>query len=246
MKNRTPAPDLITEPCLTYMARIMETTDFYTFYESFRDFNKEVLDEKISNNTNKENELIEYKLLRQKPFVSQISLSRTVESFQLYLTTILRDVFVSKPQLLKSSSKIDVAMVIESGNYENLIWQIIERQVLEVSYKSIGDLTQFIEKRTGINLFESAEQLEIVTVALEVRNLIAHNDCVVNELFEQKTKKFNVPLEISDTKRLVIDDEWLTTTCNELHRTVFDFDMAISEKFDLRLLNRMSSFILRS
>ncbi|NKJ76934.1 hypothetical protein GFL38_32705 [Rhizobium leguminosarum bv. viciae] len=77
------------------------------------------------------------------------------------------------------------------------------------------------------------------------RNLIAHNDCIANEVFSSRTKKATVTLEITSTGRVVIDDEWLRRASYTLDSLVFRFDELASQKFGLHTLNRMSAFLAR-
>jgi|LNFM01.2.fsa_nt_gb hypothetical protein len=242
-------PDRVTEPCLTYMARIMELRDFVSFYFNFvkssHELGKLIPAAAKEYAGPKQLEVLKYDYSRHQPLVNQIMLSRATESFDLYLTTILRDIFLSRPEMLKSDGTIDIATVIETGNYEDLIWKIVERRVHDLSYKPLSELRKFIESRTGIDLFPSPEAFQITAIASEVRNLIAHNDCRVNDLFRARMKGLSVPLEISGTGRFKIDDDWLRRTSYALDGVVFRFDELAANKFGLRTLNRMGAFIVR-
>ncbi|AEI94254.1 hypothetical protein [Roseobacter litoralis] len=239
-------PDHTTDPCLTYMARIMELREFVGFYFGFvktsQEMGKAIEDQKEK----EEFKVFEYNFSNQRPLVNQVMLSRATESFDLYLTTILRDIFLARPEMLKSDSKIDVSTIIETGNYEDLIWQIVERKVHELSYKPLRELRKFISSRTGIEIFPSEEAFEITLIASEIRNLIAHNDCVVNDLFKTRTKDVEFPLKISDTGRVEIEDDWLRRASYTLDSIVFDFDERASKKFDLHTRYRFGAFTIRS
>ncbi|UUV06467.1 hypothetical protein [Ruegeria sp. YS9] len=243
-------PDYVTEPCLTYMARIMELREFVSFYFSFvKTSHKigEAMPVSVRERAGTEElKLFEYNYSKHRQLVNQIMLSRATESFDLYLTTVLRDIFLSRPEMLKSEGTIDIAAIIESGSYEDVIWQIVERKVHELSYKSLRELRKFIKTRTGIDIFPSEEAFETVVVASEVRNLIAHNDCVVNDLFLARTKEIELPLNVSETSRIQITDTWLRRASYTMDGLVFRFDQLASEKFELRTLFRMGAVILRS
>lgn len=243
-------PDRVTEPCLTYMARVMELRDFVSFYFNFVKTSVtlgKMVPEEVSNNAGaKEREVLKYDYSAHRPFVNQIMLSRAIESFDLYLTTILRDIFLARPAILKSEGSLDIASIIEAGSYDDLIWRIAERKVHELSYKSLAELRKFIQSRTGIDLFQNDAAFEMTILASEVRNLIAHNDCVVNDLFKSRIKGVSIQLDVSDTGRVQITDEWLRRASYTLDGLVFRFDEIAAEKFALHTLNRMGAFILRS
>ena len=231
------------------MARVMELREFLNFYFAFVKGSK-ALGDLIPGDVQKEVEpklrqVITYDYSRQRPLLNQIMLSRAYESFDLYLTTILRDIFLARPEILKSEGSIDVATVIETGNYEDLIWQIVERKVHDLSYKPLSDLRRFIESRTGIDIFPSKEAFEMVIIASEVRNLIAHNDCVQNDLFRTRTKGIDMPLDVSDTGRITIDDLWLRRCSYLFDGIVFRFDELAGEKFNMHRHYRMAAFLYR-
>lgn len=243
-------PDRVTEPCLTFMARIMELRDFTSFYFNFvktsTALGQLVPEDKQLHAGPKGLEILNYNYSKHRSFLNQIMLSRAIESFDLYLTTILRDIFLVKPEILKSEGSIDVASIIEAGTYDDLIWRIVERKVHELSYKSLGELRKFVATRTGIELFPTTAAFEMTIIASEIRNLIAHNDCVVNDLFQLRTKGVSIQLEVSDTGRVQITDEWLRRASYTLDGLVFRFDELAAEKFNLPTLNRVTAFVLRS
>lgn len=190
--------------------------------------------------------VLRYSYSEHRPFLNQVMLSRAVESFDLYLTTALRDVFLAKPQLLKSEGAIDVASIIEAGSYEELIGQIVERKVHDLSYKSLTELRKFISSRTGVDAFPSEEAFQMTLIASEVRNLIAHNDCLVNDIYRRRVRQCAPQSTVFDTGRLQIEDEWLRRASYTLDGIVFRFDEMTAAKFDLHTLNRMGPLRVRS
>jgi hypothetical protein len=240
-------PDNITEPCQIYMARVMELREFISFFFKFVKTSRK-LGELIPKGKRKSAEaeqFLVYNYSDHRSLVNEIMVSRAVESFDLYLTTILRDIFLARPEMLKSEGLVDIATIIDAGNYDDLIWQIVDRKVHELSYKSLLDLRKYVKSRTGIDLFPSEASFETTVLASEVRNLIAHNDCVVNTQFQTKTKDIKVPLEVSDTGRIKINDEWLRKASYTLDHMVFRFDELASEKFKLHTLFRQGAFLFR-
>ena len=171
-------PDKITYSCLAYIARIMELRDFIAFFfgivkssdafikslteKSGKEFELEVSKYKIG----------QYNFSTHRQFVNEMMLSRAVESFDLYVLTVLREIFTAKPEMLKSESAIDAATVIDLRNFDEIIFYLAERKLHELSFKPLSDLSKYIESRTGILLFKNEEVYETVLLASEVRNLI--------------------------------------------------------------------------
>lgn len=231
-------PNPLTENCFTYIKRIMEARDFIGFFFNFVKTSQK-FDEIVRATPSKDAvpgsfELIQYNYSRHREFVNQILLSRAIESFNLYITKSLRDIFLSRPEMLKSEEKIDITTIIESQDYQEILLKIVERKVHELSYKSLHELRKFIFGRTGIELFESEQDFHTAILASEIRNLIAHNDCVANDVFKAKTKSVNTLPSISDEGRVLIDDDWLRKASYTLDRVVFRFDELAAEKFALK------------
>lgn len=228
-------PERVTEPCVRYMARITELRSFINFYFNFVKsswaLGQLIPSEPREILTKNENSVVKYDYSIHRPFVNEVMLSRAAESFDFYLTTILRDIFFAKPEMLKSEGNVDISTVIEIGNYEDLILRIVDRKVHDLSYKPLIELQKFISSRTGIDLFESRETFEIALIASEVRNLIAHGDCITNDLFRTRTKGIAIPLDVSDTGRITIDDIWLRRASYTFDQIVFRFDEMAAEKF---------------
>lgn len=238
---RKPSDD-VTLPCLTYMHRIMELRDFIGFVFSFVktsvDLGRLIPNDAKKNAVERERVVLEYNFSRHRRLVNQVMLSRAVESFDLYLTTILRDIFLSKPEMLKSEQQLDATTIIEAGSYDEVLLKLVERKVHELGYKPLLNLRKYVSKGTGIDLFANDEMYEAVLVASEVRNLIAHNNCIVNALFKARTAGVKVELERSQNGELQVSDEWLRRASYTLDAAVFRFDELAAAKFGLETLSR--------
>jgi hypothetical protein len=177
----------------------------------------------------------EYQHSTHRQFVNEIMLSRAVETFDLYVLTMLRLIFIKRPEMLKSEGAIDVETVFELKAFDDIIRFVAERKVYELGYKSLRELRKYIITRTGIELFKNQETFERVLLASELRNLIAHNDCRVNDLFKRRTA--GLPdagqLAIAQNGKVEIPDEWLRRASYTLDAVVFDFDAAAAPKFGL-------------
>jgi hypothetical protein len=247
------APEKVTYACMIYMARVMELRDFVSFFfgviNSSQQFASGLAPESAAKFEAEAGKykIVDYSYSVHRQFVNEVMLSRAVESFDLYILTMLRLIFMEKPEMLKSEGAIDIATVFELKNIEDIVRFVAERKVYELGYKSLSDLRKYIQSRTGIDLFASDEAYNMVVLASEVRNLIAHNDCRVNDIFCRRIAGMAdvAMLPVSDTEKFEISDEWLRRASYTLDSVVFGFDEAAAAKFDLQRLNRMSSFIFR-
>lgn len=247
-------PDKVTYSCLGYMARVMELRDFIAFFFGIIKSSDSIVQSlKPQSATAFSEEAEKYKLRvynfsSHRQFVNEMMLSRAVETFDLYILSVLRQVFEAKPEILKSETPIDAATVLELQSFENIVFYLAERKLHELGFKPLSELRKFIVSRTGVDLFSTEAEYETVLLASEVRNLIAHNDCPVNDIFKTRTGKLagNGDFPVSESGKFVITDEWVRRASYSLDNLVFNFDEAISAKFDIPLMDRMTSFIWRN
>ena len=112
----------------------------------------------------------------------EMLLCRHVDNFTSYLSSILFEAFVARPQMLNSrDATIDVSVVLSQPTIRDLINVIAERKVNALSYKSFSDLCEYFAKQ-GLPIGADNDRLRI-SQAVEIRNISVHNGCVVNERF---------------------------------------------------------------
>ncbi len=233
------APEQVSPAGLGYMGRIMGMRDFMTFFFGIIKALPNVADLSEDEKAKaklaaKKGEVLRYDYSVHRQFVNEIMLSRAVESFDLYVLQVLRLIFEAQPNLLKSESPIDAATVLELRTFEHIVFHLAERKLHDLSYKPLSELQKFFKDRVGLDLFRSQEIYEMVLLASEVRNLIAHNDCKVSQQFKQRTKDIANPLKINEHSKVLIDDDWLHRASYTLDGVVFDFDEAAVAKFGLK------------
>ncbi len=230
------------------MGRIIELRDFTSFFFGIIKALPNVADLSEDEKAKakllaKKGEVIRYDYSVHRQFVNEIMLSRAVESFDLYVLQVLRLIFEAQPNLLKSESPIDAATALELRTFEHIVFHLAERKLHDLSYKPLSELQKFLKTRVGLDLFRSQEIYEMVLLASEVRNLIAHNDCKVSQQFKQRTKDIANPLKINEHSKVLIDDDWLHRASYTLDGVVFDFDEAAVTKFGLKTSGQ-SGFVL--
>ncbi|MEK9842869.1 hypothetical protein [Thalassospira sp.] len=240
-------PEMLTTSCLSYMGRIMELRNFVGFYFSFVKASskiKSIFDEAPTipkPETDEELQVVEYNFSVHRQFVNEIMLSRAVETFDLYILNILREIFQVKPEILKSSKKLDAATLIELRTPEEIIMFLAESQLNELGYEPLHDLCRWVKERTSLDVFKSDLIFDTAQIATEIRNLIAHNDCQANTVIAKRLGRKMSELEVSETGKIIVSDEFVRKCCYTLDGVVFDFDEAVASKFDVERHDRQES-----
>ena len=121
-------------------------------------------------------------LRQNRQFFLEAIFVRHIENFLNYLSSLLYEIFVQRPETLRTSDKIEVASVLKHDSIESLVRDIAERKVEALSYSSFKDLTDFFEERFHITIAD-ASTIRSLSEAIEIRNISVHNRCIINKRF---------------------------------------------------------------
>lgn len=170
--------------------------------------------------------------------VNEVLLSRLIESYNYCLTEIMSEAFTLNPDMLRSKESLTENDIIDAGGYQEIIRLVVDKKVLGLAYKSVRDVAKSMSDNHGITLTESKEQLDALTVAVEIRNLIAHNDCIINDQFWRKVSAIKEPLgavgpelKICSSGKIAFPDKWLWDLHNLLNMIVYKMDEQFRTKF---------------
>lgn len=129
----------------------------------------------------------------QRQFLLEIVLVRHVENYHNYLSSLLLEIFVQKPETLRSSDKIEVEEVLRHSSVEAIVRMVAERKVESLSYRSFSDLKAFFADRFSLELVPE-EHYKTVAHAIELRHLSAHNRFIVDRRFHSRTGDTTTPV----------------------------------------------------
>lgn len=161
-------------------------------------------------------------------FFYEIILARHIENYLVYLSSILNEIFIKRPETLKSSEKVEVETILSHSSLEGLIQSIAERKVNELSYKSIEDLNKYFTDKFNINI-ANPDEISIIIDAIETRNISVHNRCIVNKRYFSKTGKED--FEIGTLRKLSSED--LETFAKTIKNSVIGIDKRAVESLKL-------------
>jgi hypothetical protein len=131
------------------------------------------------------------------------------------------------------------------ANHDEYFLHLAERKLMQLSYKPLSALRQYILASIDLELFGTDALYETVNLATELRNLIAHNDCRVNEIFLKRIANIPGVPPVELGYRFAINDELLRKCFRALDHVVFSFDALASTHCRLPTMNRFSSFFFR-
>jgi hypothetical protein len=125
-------------------------------------------------------------LKKHRQFILEVILVRHVENYLNYLSSLLREVFLARPEALRSMEKIEVETVLRHDSIEDLVKTITERKVEALSYSSFADLADYFLEKFHITLVSDSKR-HLFIEAIETRNISVHNRCIINQRFVSRT-----------------------------------------------------------
>jgi hypothetical protein len=84
-----------------------------------------------------------------------------VAAFEAFLSDLLEEVLIARPEMLKRSGKqVTYEDVVEASSHEELVAQLAEREIGGWFYRSFRDQAAILKERFGIDL-DGAEGVDL-------------------------------------------------------------------------------------
>jgi hypothetical protein len=107
-----------------------------------------------------------------------------VALFDAYLLDVFCAVLTNRPETLKSSKKqLSYDRIIDLQASNALIPYLAQREMNEVGYKSIAEQAEYYESRFNIKIADSGVALDDLAEIRATRNLLVHNNGIVNSIY---------------------------------------------------------------
>lgn len=124
----------------------------------------------------------------EKNYLSTSCLEKLVSIYEGYLFDLMKEIYLKYPQKLSSKKQIAISSILEAINKEELVYVVIARELNEIKYQSLD------KWHTKLCDLFAVEQIDdnLTKVMVEIkstRDLIVHNDGIINEIYIEKTKE---------------------------------------------------------
>jgi len=159
----------------------------------------------------------------------EMMLCRGADNFLTYVTELLAVVFRTRPETLRSSETVRLDAVLKHATMAELVHDLAERRVNQLSYQGMRDLSTYLTERLGFDLFPKPESLERAVRIIETRNLIVHNRGIVNELFLSRLP--TTPAAVGEP--VTLDTLQIFSDLEFIALSVYEADACGVEKFSL-------------
>ena len=150
-----------------------------------------------------------------------------VSKFEIMLSDVLIYFFKNIPEKLDiKEAKFSKYELLYEGELMGLK---IERWVNDLSYKNVTDLLKCFCRTLSIDSDYSNISIDDLIEIKETRNLLLHNNLVVNNLYLQKAGK-NKRADIQGVK-LKVDQEYIIQSISTLNQLVIEIEDNLKSKY---------------
>jgi len=142
-----------------------------------------------------------------------------------FLDYLIHDViscyYESYPQSLSEKDKeltIDLSSLSLCSDIDDAVDMIIEKKVDSITYKNLMEQKRFLKEHLSLDLRESVVNWDIINEAVERRNVIIHNECVVNRRYLRSVELTVIPegKRLKEGDKVVVNSEYFTKVHGEI------------------------------
>jgi hypothetical protein len=133
------------------------------------------------------------KTIAYPSIIYKTSLIYAVSSFEVFLNKFLTILYEEEPRALKNNTKsMTYEEILSHSSFKSLKKKMILSVLHDFFYKSIAEQFTLMNKKFGFKLdfnkskstiFDKSVNLETLTEIFSLRNIILHNDSIVNDIF---------------------------------------------------------------
>lgn len=144
--------------------------------------------------------------------VKTMSLVYAVALLEVFISESTRSVMSYKKEIIKSSKQVTFETILEFKDLNDLHVYLIDRELMELGYKSFEGQCSYFEKRLGIDFSKAPTGSDEVNEICMTRNLLLHNKGIVSRAYKEAFPKS--VLNIGDER--LITNEYLETSFDKI------------------------------
>lgn len=150
--------------------------------------------------------------------------------FEAFLKDFLVELFVIKPEIMKSKAKtLDNEKITEFNSIKELHYYLASQIVNDLGYKNIDEINQFLEKKFKINLGTDFPLWDSFRENYYRRNIIVHNSGRISEIYIEKMNLDQSKIG----KELPIEFDYIKNCYHSIHKLISFIKDEIIQKIRL-------------
>lgn len=161
-----------------------------------------------------------FTVVREGKVLSRILFSSVVDNFETYLSDILFEIYLAKPETLKSDQMVKVEDVLNCSDIQEFVTFWAKQKIGKLQKGSVKGFIADNKQIKDLNVIDANEQNEIEKI-LQVRHLYSHRNGVIDDKF---LKYFPTGYSYGIEHQMSIDEildkiVYLTDTVNRIDNT---------------------------
>src|SRR6266481_2318898 len=146
----------------------------------------------------------------------RILFSSCADNFETYMSDLLYEIYLAKPETLKSEATISVREVLECGDMQEFINVYAKKKLSKLQRGSVQGFIADNRQISGLGVFNDASE-EVVEKILQIRHLYSHRNGIIDEKFQG----YFPNTKLNEEHRMTLDEflekfEYLAQTINAL------------------------------
>jgi hypothetical protein len=134
----------------------------------------------------------------------RILFSSCADNFEIFMSDLLYEIYLAKPETLKSSATVTVKEVLDCSDMQEFIGRYAKEKLKKLQRGSVKGFIADNKQISSLGVFDKARQGEIEKI-LQIRHLYAHQNGLVDDRF----REYFPTATLNDEYRMTLD-EFLT------------------------------------
>jgi Putative DNA-binding domain len=138
----------------------------------------------------------------------RILFSSCADNFEIFMSDLLYEIYLAKPETLKSNAQVTVKDVLDCTDMQEFISRYAKSKLKKLQRGSVKGFIADNKQIKSLGVFDAATQEEIEKL-LQIRHLYAHQNGLVDERFREYFPAAN----LNDEYRMSLDEFLASVEC---------------------------------
>lgn len=156
----------------------------------------------------------------------RILFSSCADTFETFMSDLLYEIYLAKPQTLKSEATVTVKEVLDCSDMQEFITRYAKEKLKKLQRGSVKGFIADNQAIKSLNVFD-ATRIEEIEKILQIRHLYTHQNGIIDEKFRK-----SFPLtKVNDEYRMTLDE--FLDRFDDLAQAIETVDEAARKEFKL-------------
>ena len=120
-------------------------------------------------------------------FNNKMAYQLVYNAFQSYLAALIKQIYNRQKNMLNLKDKVSFKEIIQFSRMNDLTSYLIDKRINDLTFQSIQDLNLDFYEKYGFKFFETQLRTQTISRIAQRRNLLVHNNGIVNHGFIERT-----------------------------------------------------------